>query len=102
MNRRVLVLNEKHGNRYFYIGDETTLYDVAFRIVKQRLEEGHWYTDMSDEDSPMILTLKDVKEAVNTRDGRAAWEILLRRSRGEHEYERVEIADFEEVGATVL
>jgi hypothetical protein len=80
----ILVIKEKHGDRYFNVPDDKTLFAVALMIVTARLRDGWWYEKPSEE---------MVKRAVEAKDGRAAYDVL--RARRNAEYEGFSIERFE-------
>lgn len=70
----VIVAREKHG---------TFLYSTALGLLKQRVEEGHWY------DAP---TEKKAQKILSARDEKRAWLFLNNRRDNEYEYvERQEV-----------
>lgn len=48
----LLVLNEKHGDRYFHVEDDAALFRAALTVVLQRYKEGYWYANPMDCDQP--------------------------------------------------
>lgn len=86
---KVLVLNEKHGDRYFHIESKKHLLDTALKILVERDNEGYWY-DKDEEHFKMI------KKALETKDGELAWRVLQIRTREGYEYENAWLNDYEE------
>ena len=41
---KLLILKEKHCNRYFHVTNERTLFRIAIEVLRERYEEG-WYQD---------------------------------------------------------
>ena len=128
---KVLVFKEKHGDRYFNIPDDKTLFRVSLKILTERFEAGYWYYKPGDEDKPkapdftkeQVAAMPDslregatkklvsyqgelrrwerdsedfnnVKKAVETKDGRLAWQCLLDYSDGE--YQRCSLEQLED------
>lgn len=50
----LLILHEKHGNLYFSIPDEETLFKVALDIVAKRDKAGYWYYAPEKPKSPSM------------------------------------------------
>ena len=72
MNPQVLILNEKHGDRYFLVKTEKDLHDIALKVVTQRFKDGYWYyyddelPELPEISKEQIAQLKDgnVKRAL--------------------------------------
>lgn len=88
---KLLVAREKHGDRYFYIGDTPMLHRVALMLLKERLDES-WY-DNGDDVTGMDLAV--IKTSVHQKDGATAWKIL--QEHRHYEYEDVQLTNFEGV-----
>lgn len=41
--QRILIVKEKHGDRYFVINSRADLHRAALKIVKERYDHGYWY-----------------------------------------------------------
>jgi len=52
---KVLVLHEKHGDRYFMVPTIYDLWKAALKIVEERNKEGYWYSfDYEKPEEPVI------------------------------------------------
>jgi len=64
----LLVLDEKHGDRYFLIPDRKTLEKVALFVVTERFKQGYWYNDPRKyKPEPLVMTeaaLDSLPEAI--------------------------------------
>lgn len=79
---RILVLKEKHGDRYFQAGSTPEeLEAVAAMIVRERLADGYWYLD------------QDVGKAQAALERGKSMDWLRARSR--HEYEGIGLVNTE-------
>ncbi len=58
--RSVLVLREKHGERYYVVDNDQELFKVALNIVRGRLKEGHWYHPPGDPPVPPDYAEEDI------------------------------------------
>jgi hypothetical protein len=88
----LLVLHEKHGRRYFiyHYHSEPTFETLALYIVRERSEEGYWYTELSRSEQPVLArALKG--------DKHAAVQFLSRRQ--EYEYEGYTLENLEHLEA---
>ncbi len=83
----VLCMREKHGNQYFYIPNEETLFRIANKIVSDRNIEG-WYNN-ADEDEQLLLAQRA------EGDLKAAWNLLKQRK--DYEYEGFDLESFTQV-----
>lgn len=43
MKKQILIAREKHGTRYFDASTPELLAESAFKLLKERWEEGYWY-----------------------------------------------------------
>jgi hypothetical protein len=69
---KLLVLHEKHGELYFHIPDEPTLFKVALDIVTKRAKSGYWYID-PEEYKPITPSMtKEAAEALPEGPARKA------------------------------
>ena len=84
MKNRILVLNEKNGNRYFYVPTDEDLERAALKIVLERNEDGYWYDERDKQILDRILTNKNGKLALR-----------FLKSRDNFEYEGVEVEECE-------
>jgi len=84
--KRILVVDEKHGYRYFDAGTEEALHASALKLVTERVEDGYWYDDEAQQIAERIT---------KKQDGNAAWGFILRRSNSKHEYETVRLENLE-------
>ena len=50
--KRILVLEEKHGNRYFDASTDKLLAQASLIVLKERYEEGGWYFKPSEPSKP--------------------------------------------------
>ncbi len=92
----VLVLQEKHGDRYFYVASDKALFTTALAIVKERNSHGQWYPqppgqapavpDVRAEDIPKLP--KSLQEAAKKK---------LREYTNEKRLYDEEIADYQEI-----
>jgi hypothetical protein len=86
----VLVVREKHGDRYFYIQDTTDLHNAALRLVTERLNDG-WYgledgpkeLDYTEADLPKMPLSVRANAAIALKRHAAACDTYLR-AVGEH------------------
>lgn len=85
----ILILKEKHGERYFTYNTAEERHLIARFIVSERMEEGYY----EDEQNKSVLA--NLKKVLLDGDGKAAFQVLDARSRGE--YEGFEIVTAEEV-----
>lgn len=76
---KLLILKEKHGERYFSYTTQEELHLLARFIVSERIEE-NWYEDESNK-----RVLADLDRVVKSGDGKAAWNVLQARSQWEYE-----------------
>lgn len=83
---KVLVLSEKHCDRYYHVTTEPELRKIAQAVLHDRIIEG-WYFEGD---------LDEAKKALGGNDT-AAWRFLLSRTRDNYEYERVALEDYEEL-----
>jgi hypothetical protein len=124
---QLLVFHEKHGERYFYVPDDHTLFTAALKVLNERHAEDYWYfkpdkpkapdfTKEQVEAMPESLqsgamkrlleysnelrewendseNYNNVVKAVETKDGRLAWQCL--RDYSEGEYQRVSLERLE-------
>jgi hypothetical protein len=81
---QILVVREKHGNRYLPAATDEELHASALKLVTNRVEDGYWYYD--DEDDAAATRASDIVQA---SDGTAAWRFL--QERDDYEYEGVEL-----------
>lgn len=59
----VVVLEEKHSNRYFVASTEADLHAIALHILQERLESGAWYYDPGEPpSSPEEVTAEVLRE----------------------------------------
>ena len=58
--RTVVVLREKHGNRYFVVDNDEELYALSLSIVRGRLASGYFYHEPGDPPVPPDYTEEDV------------------------------------------
>jgi hypothetical protein len=63
---RILILREKHGDRYFDVPDDEVLHKTCVKILKERLDEG-WYGPFYkeptlDKNVPPLAELNDMEE----------------------------------------
>jgi len=86
---QVLVLKEKHDDRYYHITSEAMLHETARAIVKNRILEG-WYFDDAYESGKT-----DAVKASAIPSG--AWKFLLTRSRKAYEYEYVALETYDRI-----
>lgn len=56
----VLILHEKHRNRYFVIPDDKALGEAALHVLKERMDEGYWYSE-PEEPKGVGYGLKDLE-----------------------------------------
>jgi len=49
---QVLVFNEKHGERYFHVPNDETLFAVALHVLTERNAEGYWYYKPEPKEKP--------------------------------------------------
>jgi hypothetical protein len=56
----LLIFKEKHGDRYFHVPNDKTLFRVALYVLTERYKQGYWYPKPSDQDKP---TPPDINEA---------------------------------------
>lgn len=82
---QILVLHEKHGDRYIALTEKTTKEDAALKILDQRLRDQWYYEDDND--------LIEIKNIVTKRDGPHAYRLLC--SRNDYEYEGFEVVETE-------
>lgn len=83
---RILVLREKHGDRYFAASDDHQLGRASVEILRSRVDRGCFYFDEDLLHARSILDTEDMR-------GKRAWRFLNSRSR--HEYEGVELEHLE-------
>lgn len=83
----VLVLKEKHGDRYILVINTPHLGVISCEIIRQRLNS-NWYFDNDIVEATDILNIEDV-----VKRGRKAWRFLQDHS--DYEYERVELENLE-------
>lgn len=57
---RILVLSEKHGDRYFDASTEEALYNSALTILTGRLKEGYWYPIPENTQKKLDYTQEDI------------------------------------------
>ncbi len=43
MNKQILIAKEKHGTRYFDASTPELLAESAFKLLKERWDDGYWY-----------------------------------------------------------
>lgn len=55
----ILILKEKHRNRYFHIPNDKALEQVSLQVLKERMDQGYWYSEPSKPD-PIGFMQKDV------------------------------------------
>lgn len=57
---RVIIAREKHGERILDASTEDALARSAHKLLKERLEDGHWYYDPDewDKDHPFVIDSK--------------------------------------------
>lgn len=80
-----MVAYEKHGVRF--IDMSRGIGPTAEELLRERVKAGYWYDDGA---------LKSAQEALGGTDPRRTpWHFLFRRR--DYEYERVEIANLEEI-----
>jgi len=94
---RILVVNEKHGDRYFDASTDAALHAAALKLVEERLEQG-WYGDWRQLDDTLenLNQKKMLLDLVSDQDGVAAWAFLKQRNgQYEYEYENVSIVELE-------
>jgi hypothetical protein len=85
MERRIIFLEEKHGNRCWLADTDEDLERSAKAIVKERLEAGGYYFDDWKQEAMEVL-ISPKKQA--------AWNFLQNRSG--YEYESVDLMYTEE------
>lgn len=54
-NPGLLIFEEKHGTRYFYCRNPEEYCKAAMKVLKQRLEEGYWYGNDSEDEELMSV-----------------------------------------------
>ena len=60
LQRTVMVLREKHGDRYFVVDNDEELHQTALAVVRQRLKEGWYYEPDEPKKSDLDYTKEDV------------------------------------------
>jgi hypothetical protein len=90
----ILVLKEKHGERYFAFNTPEDLYLIARFIVAERIDE-ECYVDEQDK-----RVLGNLNKVVLYEDGKAAMAVL--QARNDWEYEGFEIVSLETVKGITL
>jgi len=50
----VLVFKEKHGDRYFHVPNDETLFAAALHVLKERHADGYWYHKPESTDKPEL------------------------------------------------
>ena len=60
----LLILKEKHGNRYFYVPTFEHLCKAALKVVLERNEQGYWYdfSEELDEDEKPEISKEDLEK----------------------------------------
>lgn len=61
---RLLVLEEKHGKRYFHVPNEAALFKLALGLLKERHKAGYWYCkpDPKDKPEPPDVTAEEIEK----------------------------------------
>lgn len=88
---KILILKDKHGDRYFSYSNEHELHLVAAFIVRERFDDG-WYEDIKESRSAAALLEKAIDG-----DNRAAFALIGRRNDYEYGYELVDTETVEGV-----
>jgi hypothetical protein len=92
---QLLVFEEKHGNRYFYIPDDKTLAAAALKVLTERYEEGYWYYEPGEKPKAPDFT----KEQITTlpESMRPAAEKKLREYEAACRQYATEVEDYERI-----
>ena len=55
MKKQIIIAHEKHGTRYFDASTPEVLAESAFKLLKERWEDGYWYySDDPPEDKDVL------------------------------------------------
>lgn len=76
---RILVLDEKHCTTYLNAETDGKLHEAALSVVKARFNSDWGWYDEDDTD------YEHIKKAIDTNDGKLAWQVLQKRSDWEYE-----------------
>ena len=83
-----MVVQEKHGNRYFRAGSKKALHASCLKLLQERFGFGYYWDNEAHSE-----TEGHVVEILGDEDGAAAWAFL--RSRACHDYEHVHLETLE-------
>jgi hypothetical protein len=73
---KLLVFKEKHGERYFYIPDDKTLFAAALKVLTQRHGDGYWFYAP---EKPLALDFTAEQVAALPENLRVPAELTLRK-----------------------
>lgn len=59
-NKQILIAYEKHGNRYFDASTPELLAESAFKLLKERWDEGYWYVSEDPPEREDILSEEQI------------------------------------------
>lgn len=96
---RILIVHEKHGNRYFNATSNYELAKVSIKLLKQRFEYKYYHKD--DEDYNTIKNIVETNDltcfkATKYREEEPKAFYYLS-ARAGYEYENIELVEVEEV-----
>lgn len=74
--KKILILEEKHGDRYYDASTPEALSRAAVKVLKERAEEGYWYIRHYADDTP--ANSKDAELLAVTDEDLAATPAVIR------------------------
>ncbi len=83
--RRIIVVTEKHGTRYFAADTKDQLHASALKILSERLTDGYWYAEPEKPTQPVLLSdeqiamlPKDSSTRIHAEDERKVYRRAVR------------------------
>lgn len=84
--RQVMIVKHKSGTQYLFCDNQFYVRGHSLDILKDRLDSGNYYTDVS--------TTNEAQELLDNSDGEGAWAFLKQRS--QFAYEEIELEPLQE------
>ena len=90
----LLIAEGKHDEQIFIAETGEQLHAHALTLLKERLDQGYWYTDFEGDpaESPLNRMWEQEAQAIaDAEDGKKALDFLLQRDYLDFEYEAVKV-----------